>query len=153
MSYRKSVQPIVYPAVADALMAALSARPAAALMAAPNVHLFGNDFTPSPFSVLANFTDVTFTGGAAVAQGTLLGPVWLDNIIRGMLVNTTFTCTVTPSPGQTIFGYYLTDAANALLWVAERFADPVPINTAGDFLSLDYVWAEPLIRQTAQTEL
>lgn len=125
----------------DALLAALSARPAAALLTTPTVHLFTATSTPlSPSSATTDFTEATFPGYAAVVMGTLLGPVNLPNRDgRGLHVECDYLAGAITYPGETILGYWIDDGATAF-YGGEVFADPITLVNPGDFLSLDLMW-------------
>jgi hypothetical protein len=144
----QSLTPVMMKTTLDALLAALSARPAAALWATPNVHLFSNMITPTAESLLADFTECTFAGYAAVALPTLAGPVHLANDAQALLAEVNFIGGSVVAPGQNVMGYYITDTTNALLYVAELFGAPIPIANPGDYLTLALIFAEAAVRPT-----
>lgn len=131
-------------ALTSALLAAFSARPAAELLATPNVHLYSNTFTPSPDSVLADFTECTFTGYAAVPLGTLSAPVNTGASTMGVVASVLFTAGSPFTTPDNAVGYFITDTTNAILYCAERFSAPIPFAAAGDFLDLTVVLPLPL---------
>ncbi len=143
-----SIIPVMMKATLDALLAALSARPAAALFATPNVHLFTNMVTPTAESLLADFTEATFAGYVAVALPTLAGPVHLPNDSQALLAEVNFIGTTVAPPGEAIQGYYITDTTNAILYIAELFGTPIPIANPGDYLTLAIILPEAAVRPT-----
>jgi hypothetical protein len=125
-------------AINAALLTALSARPAAALLTTPTVHLFTAGPSPvHPSSVVADFTEATFTGYAAVVLGAWSGVVNLPNADgQGIHQDATFTAGAIVGPGQMILGYWMDDGAGNFQG-GETFPAPFPINVLGDFLSVD----------------
>lgn len=92
----------------------------------PVLHLYSNDLDPEDGSFgasgenfdSADFTEATAAGYAAI---TLTGAGWTTTQTVGVTtaiynVGVTFSFSV----GEDIYGYYVTDTANGILW-AERF--------------------------------
>lgn len=136
--------PILSRALLDALLAALSARPAAALLVTPFVHLFTAGPAPITLdSVSADFTAATFTGSAAVALPLpLLGPINVDASDLGAHNEVDFLATAVTPPGQTILGYWIDNAAASPteIYLAETFETPISIAIPGDYISLDVIF-------------
>jgi hypothetical protein len=129
--------------LAAALLAALSARPGAALLVTPTVHLFTAGPAPiSPLNLPADFTEATFVGYAAqVITLPLTGVVNLpqgDGL--GVLATVNFLAGAVVSPGENILGYWVDDGATAVLYYAEIFSAPIPIVNVGDFIQIDVMW-------------
>jgi hypothetical protein len=87
--------------------------------------LFSNDYSPAKDDVLADYTEVTGGGYAAI---TLVAADWsvttADQCVASQ-TEKTFTFTgATTAPG-TIYGYYVTNAAGTVLLWAERFSSSV----------------------------
>lgn len=83
------------------------------------LHLFQNNYTPVKGSVLANFTEANFggyTGGVALAGWT--APALSAGRMVSQANPITQTCDGTGA-ANTIYGYYVKDAANVVQW-AER---------------------------------
>lgn len=153
MPFIQSRNPVSARNLVDALLAALSARPAGAGLVTPVVHLFtsgpGNitpDFTPG------DFVEATFVGYAPVALALpLVGPINADPAHSGVHNEVDFLAGAVVSPGENILGYWIDDSADTptTQYLAEVFESPVPIATAGDYVSLDVVfalpWAEHLV--------
>jgi len=133
--------------VVEDLLGALSAAPGAALLTTPKAHLYINDKTPTPADVPGDYTEATFTGYAADALGTLLGPVNLLTNVVGMHCEVDFLAGVVTPPGELCIGVYLTDTTGAIYYGGWRFPDPVNFAQAGDALSLDIVLPLPLVQQ------
>lgn len=131
--------------LAKAILATLSARPAAALLTTPTCHLFTSGPTPiTSAAVTTDFVEATFHGYAAVVLGAFLGPITLPNGEGwGVHVEADFLATSPFSPpGENIQGYWIDDGATTLYY-AERFPTPIPISAVGDFISLDVIWGQP----------
>lgn len=130
----QSLVPCWNAAFLDTMLAALSTRPAAALAPAISLHLFTNDYTPTPQDLAAAYTEANFSGYAA-ASPTPSVPVSLSNLAEALLASATFVAvTASPFVPNNLFGYYFT--AGGLLVMSERFASVVPIAGPGDFLEL-----------------
>jgi len=129
--------------IAAALLAALSARPAAALLITPFVHLFIAGPNPIvPTTLPADFTEATFVGYAPIALPLpLLGPVNLGLTDLGVHEEVDYLAGAVVPPGEDILGYYIDEAAvgGLTLYMAETFDVPIPISIAGDFISLDSI--------------
>jgi hypothetical protein len=140
----QSQNPVLARDVVDNLLAALSARPAAAELVTPFVHLFTAGPNPiTPTSVPGDFTEATFDGYAPVAlELPLLGPINADANDRGVHNEADFVGGTVVTPGENILGYWIDDNATTptKLYAAEQFADPVPIVNDGDYISLDVVF-------------
>ncbi len=101
------------------------------------IGLFHNNYVPNRQTALADLTVANFTGyalSAAVVWGTpfidpVIGPVVLANLKVFAAGNPT-------TVPNTIYGYYIVDAAGtALLW-AERFATPRVVSAPGDAVTV-----------------
>lgn len=107
-----------------------------------NVHLYQNDFTPNPQSVLTDFTECDFVGYAEVA----VGATWTDTLVPQTgevrvytTVSADFTAGVILAP-QTAYGFYVTDDADAVLQGFGRFDEPVLFSASGESLPLVPEW-------------
>ncbi len=136
----------VMPVVTDKILAALSAIPAAALFPTPNVHLYTNPAVISRASVIATFTEAAWTGYLQQALPALLGPYNIDTNNRGMQQDVTFGATAAVTPSVLVYGVFITDTTNAILWAAEAFANPIPFANAGDFLTYEFNFGEQMQR-------
>jgi hypothetical protein len=92
------------------------------------LHLYGNNYTPTDSTTLANLTEIAFAGYAAV---TLPGVAWTftqpSNITTGQHTETIFTMTA----GGNVYGYYVTDTFSNLLWVEEFPGAPFTLPPGG----------------------
>lgn len=142
-----SRNPFLKRGISNDLLAAFSARPAAALLITPFVHLYtARTNAPSQDSVVADFTEAAFTGYAAVALALpLLGPINADTDHSGVHNEVDFVAGAVTPPGQSIMGYWIDEAASggASLYAAEEFETPIPIAALGDYISLDVILALP----------
>lgn len=105
------------------------------------IKLFQNNFTPSPTSVLADFTEATFDGYAPV---TVLAAAYPPS--RTMPDGSTLALfssvadfedsgNVTPN---TIYGAYITDTAGTFLLLSVRFDTPKIMDADMKFIKLEY---------------
>lgn len=145
----QSVAPVWSKALCDALLNALTAVPLAPLLNAPNVHLFKNNTVFGPSTLLSGLTESDFPGYAIVAMGALAGPVTLTSLAEAKYVDADFACNAAPSPAQIVYGYYVTDGTNLILYAGETFPIPVNIASPGDFVSLELIWPEARLRSAA----
>jgi len=118
-----------------------------AAVTAMHVHLVAQAFTPAPALVDATtLTLATFTGSAAKVAGTGTQQVFLDTQ-TGLLTlqviepvgGWTWECTATPGVPETIYGWILTDTADAEILGCALLAAPVEINSAGQGITVDRV--------------
>lgn len=102
-----------------------------------NVHLYQNNYTPIPTSAVGDFTECSFAGYASqvVDRTQWTSPTIISNRASMTANNgSPFTWTNGGS-AQTVYGYYVTDAANAVVIYAELFGTSRTLNT-GDELDL-----------------
>lgn len=112
-------------------------------VSANKVHLFVNPAVPSPQSVLGDFTEAAYTGYVALAgttgtQTTYIDPLTQDRtiLIDPPLGGWYFPCTVTPGAPVTVYGYYVTDNAGAVLIGSGLLLTPEVINLASQAVLL-----------------
>lgn len=110
-----------------------------------SLKLFTNSPTLGPDMAVGDFTVATFGGYAAVTPLTWLGPANANG--NGMLLTVQgfFLSTDPIAPAEIVNGYYLTNAGNTEVFLAETFDDPVNFAVPGDFLDLDVVLETPFI--------
>lgn len=136
--YRRTTAPVYSKALLDALLTAISARPAAALFDTPIVQLFTAGPPVTPTTDPTAYTEAAFNGYAAAtptfaAVGNLIGGD------QGLPTQVHFAATSGgPLGAETILGYLITGASDAF-YLGEFFALPVPIAAIGDFLDLDVI--------------
>lgn len=99
------------------------------------LHLYRNDVTPTDSTTLADLTECTYPGYAALV---LSGANWAISTTGGTTTATyaeqAFPCTA-DTAAQSVYGYYLTQGAT-VVWV-ERFTDgPLSIQRFGDTVRL-----------------
>lgn len=124
------------------LLGALSARPAAALLVSPRVHLRKgahaiNPRNDDPTSV----TEAAFTG-YAVQTPTIVGPVSLSANGKGVQFTVVFTCSAHLTSPEDVTGWYLTDevaAAPTRIYAEGGFDGPLNIANTGDSITLTVV--------------
>lgn len=110
------------------------------------VHLFKAAHTPVPSDVLATYLAIEADFGGYAPQ-LLIG--WLD---VGLDADDRELCQAAPNlfvrlaGANDVYGYFVTDAANSLLWWAEqRIGGPIPVNAANPLYAV-------LVRNTATSE-
>lgn len=88
-----------------------------------HVHLFKNNLTPGDATVLGDFTEANFTGYAAITPS--VGAAFTNGAGKAEcdFATCTFSCTGSGTPND-VYGYYVTDVGNAVLYFAERAASP-----------------------------
>ncbi len=107
-------------------------------LALATVHLFTNNYTPLPTSVVGDFTEAAYVGYAA---GVVAG--WTANDIQADGTVTTDSTNVMPfvgpvgGAGPTVYGYYVLSAGGGTpLIYATRFTAPVALLDNNDVLNL-----------------
>lgn len=83
------------------------------------LHLFINNQVPGKTTAMANFTEATGVPGYSAI--TLLGNQWTTTTAGGINSAVYSSQTFTFTTGVNVYGYYITDLSNNLLW-AERFS-------------------------------
>lgn len=143
MPFRVTTNPVYTNALADELLGALQARPAAALLVTPTVHLRTDNRIPTPTSKASDFAECSFAGyGAATVNLTLAVPLNVLDDVRAIQADVDFVAGAVTA-AQTVSGYWVDNGAStpAVTYMAENFANPVPIISSGDFVSLDLIFA------------
>jgi len=100
-----------------------------------HIHLYVNDITPDKASVLGDFTemvvgDVPGYGAAAMDRSVVVrgdDGKWMLQFVAAPIV-----CTGPTSGDNVAYGWFMTDAADAVLLGAGRFPAPVAFMVAGD---------------------
>jgi hypothetical protein len=107
--------------------------------AAVKMHLYSNNFTPLVTSVLGDFTECTFAGYAAQDIITWGAAAVAAHIGKITAAPNVFTRSTTGA-AQNVYGYYVTDAANAVLeWGELDPAGPRVVTSAGDSVTVTAV--------------
>lgn len=134
----QSRNPQLTRVLANAMLAALSARPAGPLLATPKVQLWtGAPVNPiSLDSVVGDFTVCTFTGYADATLPALSGPVAAGSNVLAMIGGAFFSLGTPIVTTQNADGYIVVDTTLAILYAIEQFPTPVPFALAGAFLDL-----------------
>lgn len=87
-----------------------------------HLHLFKNNYTPTNATILANLTESTFAGYAAVDLITWAAPSVAAHVATMSAAARTFTRS-SSGTGEPVYGYFVTLADDTTLLWAER--DPV----------------------------
>lgn len=94
------------------------------------LRLFQNDTTPTIDSVLADFTEATFSNYAAQTFTPFVPSLYIRP--RAVSKGTAPVFTKLGPTGNDIYGYYITDAGNTkLLWSERDPNAPIPMNVDG----------------------
>lgn len=96
------------------------------------LHLFKSNTTPTTSTVIGDFTEADFPGYAAVDIITWAAATVAAHVATIAAALRTFTRSTTGAV-QNIYGYYVTNNANTILWWSERDPNaPIPLTNAGD---------------------
>lgn len=101
-----------------------------------NVHLFTGDTVPAVGTVLADFTEASFDGYAAVAVALTTPAVNPEGWAQADVPTAHFGCTGTGTP-ELVTGYYLTDNTDTNYIQGERFPAGVMMDENGDYIDVD----------------
>lgn len=107
------------------------------------VHLFTNDFTPLPSTLLADFDEANFVGYAEVTIADWGTTINTGTARAGSTASATFTAGAIVAPGQTVYGYYVTDSGETVVLFSERFETAVNFVNQFDSLQLDLIFSLP----------
>ncbi len=137
--YRQSINPFYTRAFANSIVNAFGARPAAALAAALELHLWKDPaFNPTQDTPAADFVtaEANFTGYAAVTGVALTSPVNLSLQAVGAIGSGVFTLAAPGTVTNSVYGYWLLSGTTVVAY--EKFANGQEANlgTVGDFLDL-----------------
>jgi hypothetical protein len=108
--------------------------------AASNVkaHLAAATFTPSPALTVGSFTEATFTGYAALLAGLNAQQSFVDSATGNQIIQLLepaggwhWATTAATSLPMTIFGYYVTDNASAVLYGSALLTTPITLTASG----------------------
>lgn len=114
-----------------------------AAVLALKVHLSKANFTPSASLTVTSFTEADFDGYAAKTPTAGTQLFYVDPVSGLRIVelvspagNYHFETTGVTNLPQTIFGYYVTDNASAILYGCGLLATPVPLTAINQGLDL-----------------
>jgi hypothetical protein len=111
-----------------AAMAALTAT--GGLLAGAKVHLYQNNYVPTPSMDLTSFITADYDGYVPIAVGTWDAPyVAVDGVVHIGASSLFFAMTGAVTP-NTIYGAYITDTAGTGLLFAVLFDAPIPMVSA-----------------------
>jgi hypothetical protein len=93
------------------------------------VHLFKNDYHPAVGDATSSYVEANFPGYGTwqIVWGTI---TWLGDHVE-LQANTSVTWNATAPGGAPVYGYYVTDTSNNLLWAERDPAAPVDMSGAG----------------------
>jgi hypothetical protein len=120
---------VVYPD--ESLDAALD-NYTSSLLNAGHLHLYTNDYTPDEGTTISSFTEASFAGYAAITLTSAFpGSSVASHKASATCAMQTFECTADGTL-ETVYGWYLTDSGNTLVYACSRGETPVPIEFDGD---------------------
>lgn len=134
--------------LADSLMAAMAGDTASIAPAALacHVHLIIEDFTPGPGTDFTALDEATYTGGADKSAGVGAQQDGQDPATGQRLVRLlepaggwTWTCTVAPATPETVFGWVVTDNADAVTLGSGKLDVAVTVSAVGDMVTIDHI--------------
>jgi predicted alpha-1,6-mannanase (GH76 family) len=103
-----------------------------AILANAHVHLFKNDYVPTPLSVVGDFTEADYTGYAhQVVASADWNSVTLSDGSAGIVGPGLFFNPTGTAVTNVIYGYYITDSTDATVVWAERFDAPRGLSSPG----------------------
>ena len=113
---------------------------------AVHVHLATNGFTPGPTLTVADFTEATFDGYAVLdadvgPQQNFVDPLSGNRVVQLLEPAGGWhwaTTGITDLP-QSIYGYFVTDNGDTVLYGCARFDLPVPLTASGQAVDIPYV--------------
>ena len=100
------------------------------------LRLFQNNYIPVNGTLVANFTEATFSGYAAQTVPNFGSPSTVSNKAKIVAAS---ACVFSHNGGgtsNTVYGYYFTDSTGVSLILAERFAAPIVMASSGDTISI-----------------
>lgn len=119
-----------------------------ALAATPGkVHLSQSNFAPSASLVVGSFTEATFNTYAAVLLATGNQQAFNDPLTGGRVMQLIeplggwhWQCGSAVGLPQTIYGYYVTDNASAVLWGSALLpSGPVLLSATNDAVDIPFI--------------
>lgn len=104
------------------------------------MRLFTNNFTPDKNSILADFTELT---GAAVPGYLSVAPLWSGTPTRNqdgswedLLSVALFQATGNPAAPTVVYGWFLTNPGNTIVFGSGAFVVPFTFVKSGDGVNL-----------------
>lgn len=99
-------------------------------------HLFVNNFQPNKQSVRADFVEPTFPGYDVVPvdRADWVFPTVVGGVASTFRNDGFISWMATSGPGESIFGYFVTDEDDAVVIWAEAFPAPQVVNTVNAVL-------------------
>jgi len=135
---------IIEDAMRDLLAADTGTLAPAAL--ANHVHLIMDPFTPADNTDFTALTEATFTGSAAKSAGVgpqqaFFNPAENVNVVQLLepVGGWHWQATVAPASPQTIYGWCVTDNADAVTYGSDLFDDPPIVTSIGDAVDIPFV--------------
>lgn len=153
MRFSRSKVMNISRALGDAMLLALTARPAGALLTTPTIRLASAaPAVIGPNTVPADFTESAFTGYAAVAVTTWVGPVLLTPNLAAIIATVDFLAGDPTTIPENAVAMYVTEAGATpvIFYDGEIFEDPASFGVPGDFLTYDLIFVMPLKASTGQ---
>lgn len=143
--YWKTQKATYSRALIDALLAALSTVPGAALLATPKVLLWTDGPTITPDWDPADYTEATFSGYAAATVTLSVASVNIGGTDQARVATVTFVAATGGPIADTCNGYALVDTTKAIPYMIERFPTGFAFGAIGDFLQIDLIVPLPMV--------
>jgi hypothetical protein len=90
--------------------------------------LFTNNYTPTNADTPASFTEATFTGYAAITlTRSVSGSTWTINSSSSPAVASYPAQSFNATSAQTVYGYYITNAAGTIVYGADKFSSAISL--------------------------
>jgi len=102
-----------------------------------SVRLFVNDLVPDLDTELNDLTEATFPGYTASFVPFSTAAAINPSGKALVEADAASTFTGTSSSSEVAYGYYVCDSGQTALYWIERFATPVPFDTAGRFVTVE----------------
>ena len=99
----------------------------------PVLHLYSNNLTPSDSTTIAQLTEVSSSGYAAI---TLLSAQWTTTQAGGVTTAVYSEQTFAFTTVAESYGYYVTDESNNPLWLERFVGAPFQIPDGGGTISI-----------------
>lgn len=104
------------------------------------LHLYKNDFTPVKASIIGDFVEADY---AAYSPRSLFRDQWQSAGLLGGIAQsvygTEYQFWLASAFSQTVYGYYVTDAADTVAIWAERLVNPITISTVTPLVMQPYL--------------
>jgi hypothetical protein len=106
----------------------------------PYLHLFTNNVTPSPTSVIADFTEADYTGYASQPIPGVGAVGWASQGAAVAYSGPVIFAPTGTAVTNIIYGYYITDSGSTHLWGAALLPSPYSMTDPTTILNIVTPW-------------